>query len=51
VVNGEMTVKRLFQQNGVVRLLAENPDYPPLELTEETACEIWGVVTFVVHSL
>ena len=51
VVNGELTVKRLFQQHGVVRLLAENPDYPPLELTEETACEIWGVVTFVVHSL
>jgi DNA polymerase V len=51
VVNGELTVKRLFQQHGVARLLAENPDYPPLELTEETACEIWGVVTFVVHSL
>ena len=51
VVNGELTVKRLFRQNGTVRLLAENPDYPPIELAEETACEVWGVVTFVIHSL
>jgi DNA polymerase V len=51
VVNGDLTVKRLFKQNGVVRLLAENPDYPPMELNEETACEIWGVVAFVIHSL
>ena len=51
VVDGDLTVKRLFKQNGVVRLLAENPDYQPIELTEETACEIWGVVAFVIHSL
>jgi len=51
VVNGELTVKRLFRCNGEARLLAENPNYPPIELTEETACEVWGVVTFVIHSL
>ncbi|MFH7326662.1 LexA family protein [Desulfurivibrio sp. C05AmB] len=51
VVNGELTVKRLQQENGLVRLVAENPDYPPIELTEETAGEIWGVVTSVIHSL
>ncbi|MDZ7642174.1 MAG: translesion error-prone DNA polymerase V autoproteolytic subunit [Desulfurivibrio sp.] len=51
VLNGELTVKRLVQKNGTARLLAENPNYPPLELTEESACEIWGVVTFVIHSL
>jgi len=51
VVDGEFTVKRLFRQNGVVRLLAENPDYPPIDLSGENLCEIWGVVTFVVHPL
>ncbi|MFH7325878.1 LexA family protein [Desulfurivibrio sp. C05AmB] len=51
VVNGELTVKRLQQENGLVRLVAENPNYPPIELTEETAGEIWGVVTSVIHSL
>lgn len=51
IVDGELTVKRLYRQNGQVRLLAENPDYPPIELTEETSCEIWGVVTSVVHNL
>ena len=51
VVNGELTVKRLQQENGMVRLVAENPNYPPIELTEETAGEIWGVVTSVIHSL
>lgn len=51
VFNGEFMVKRLFRQNGKVRLLAENPAYPPIELTEEMECEIWGVVAFVIHSL
>lgn len=51
VINGELTVKRLFRHNGEARLLAENPNYPPIELTEDTACEVWGVVTFVIHSL
>jgi len=49
VVNGELTVKRLATANGCCRLVAENPDYPPLELSEETQCEIWGVVTSVIH--
>lgn len=51
VVDGELTVKRLFRQNGTVRLLAENPAYPPLDLPEGSECEIWGVVVFVIHSL
>lgn len=51
VLDGELTVKRLFRRNGAVRLLAENPAYPPIELAGEVACEIWGVVTFVIHSL
>jgi DNA polymerase V len=48
-VNGELTVKRLVKSNGSCRLVAENSDYAPLEITEESQCEIWGVVTSVIH--
>lgn len=51
VLNGELTVKRLYRNGGCFRLAAENPAYPDLLLTEGESCEIWGVVTFVIHAL
>ncbi|HSH13432.1 MAG TPA: translesion error-prone DNA polymerase V autoproteolytic subunit [Desulfurivibrionaceae bacterium] len=51
VLNGELTVKRLFRNGELFRLAAENPDYPDLQLAEGESCEIWGVVSFVIHSL
>ncbi|MFA7454861.1 MAG: translesion error-prone DNA polymerase V autoproteolytic subunit [Desulfobulbaceae bacterium] len=51
VYDGELTVKRLVRDKNGLRLVAENPNYPPLEITEENGCEIWGVVTSVVHQL
>ena len=51
VVNGELTVKRLLKNKNSCRLAAENPDYPDLEIDEETPLEIWGVVTYAIHSL
>ncbi len=49
VYNGELTVKRLVRNKDTIRLVAENPNYPPLVVTEESGCEIWGVVTSVIH--
>lgn len=49
ILDGELTVKRLFRGENCARLLAENPDYPSIEITEDRDCEIWGVVTSVVH--
>ena len=49
VVNGELTVKRLVKSNNSYRLVAENPNYAPLEISEESQFEIWGVVTSVIH--
>lgn len=43
-VNGERLVKQLFSRAGRVRLVAGNPDYPPLEILEGMEFEIWGVV-------
>ena len=51
VLDGELTVKRLFKQNGVLRLLPENLSYQPIEITAQQTIEIWGVVTSVIHSL
>ena len=51
VLDGELTVKRLFKQQGVLRLLPENLNYQPIEISGQHAFEIWGVVTSVIHSL
>jgi len=51
VVNGELTVKRLRRNGDGFSLIAENPDYPDIPLNEESACEIWGVAAYVIHSL
>ncbi|MFW5499027.1 MULTISPECIES: LexA family protein [unclassified Maridesulfovibrio] len=47
--NGELTVKRIKQREGRLFLIPENPDYPLLEITEETSFEVWGVVTYIIH--
>ena len=48
-VNGELTVKRLVKKNTSCSLVAENSNYESLEINEESQCEIWGVVTSVIH--
>ncbi len=51
VVNGEFTVKRFREVRNKVTLIAENPDYSPIEITHETDFEVWGVVTNVIHKV
>ena len=51
VLDGELTVKRLSKQNGILRLLPENRNYQPIEITPQQTIEIWGVVTSVIHAL
>ena len=51
VVDGEFTVKRLFKRGGRIRLLAENPDFAPIELMDGQELQVWGVVTNVVHQV
>ena len=51
VIDGEFTVKRLYKRAGKIKLLAENPDYPPIELQDGQELQVWGVVTSVIHSL
>lgn len=49
VYNGELTVKRLVHDKENIRLVAENPNYAPLIIDDDNGCEIWGVVTSVIH--
>ncbi len=48
-VDGELTVKRLEKRPGRIRLLAENPAYPPIEIRDRQDLTLWGVVTSVIH--
>ncbi len=49
IVNGDLTVKRLLQNDTSCKLVAENPDYPAVEITKDTDFSVWGVVTSVIH--
>jgi DNA polymerase V len=49
ILDGELTVKRLFRGVCSARLVAENSAYPSIEIAKDQDCEIWGVVTSVVH--
>jgi DNA polymerase V len=48
-IQGELTVKRLYQQQGKVQLIPENPNYPIIDVTESSELVIWGVVTHIIH--
>ncbi|MDP6367801.1 MAG: translesion error-prone DNA polymerase V autoproteolytic subunit [Nitrospinota bacterium] len=51
VVDGEFTVKRLEMRGSAMRLLPENNDYRPTEITDGMELTVWGVVTSVIHAL
>lgn len=49
VVDGEFTVKTLWQREGRVKLQPANPAYPEIIPAEGQTLEIWGVVTAAIH--
>ncbi len=51
VLNNDYTVKRLYRRGGVVKLIAENPLYPPIVVKDGEELVIWGVVTRNLHKL
>jgi DNA polymerase V len=50
-LDGEMLVKRLFIEEGRYFLVAENPQYPAIELNGNRELIIWGVATHSIHTL
>jgi len=51
VLNSELTVKRLQISPTGVYLVAENQLYQPIAVTEAMQFEVWGTVTYVIHSV
>ena len=51
VVEGELTVKRLYRRDGNVRLDPENTDYRSIHINEDMELIIWGVVSGVTRKL
>jgi DNA polymerase V len=45
VVDGDFTVKQLYQRQGRIKLKAANPTFPDIVPKEGQTIEIWGVVT------
>ena len=43
-VNGQLTVKRLYNRGGLIKLVPENKNYPTIQLDKESELHIWGVV-------
>lgn len=50
ILNGEFTVKRVKKQGQHLLLIPENPEFPLMEVTEESDFQVWGVVTYTIHS-
>ncbi len=51
VLNGELTVKRLYAHQKTIILCAENENYGDIKITEYDDFSTWGVVTNVIHLL
>lgn len=49
VLDGELTLKRLFIRSERVLLRAENPHYPDISVAALSELTIWGVVTRCLH--
>jgi DNA polymerase V len=45
IVDGDFTVKQLYQRQGRIKLKAANPTFPDIVPKEGQTLEIWGVVT------
>ena len=48
-VGSDFTVKRLSKKGNTIQLLAENPSYPPITISDEAEFEVWGVVSYIIH--
>ena len=51
LVDGEFTVKRLYQRDGQIRLEAANPNFPAIHFRDGQELQVWGVVTRIIKSV
>ena len=48
IVDGDFTVKYLYQRAGRIKLKASNPTFPDIVPKEGQTIEVWGVVTSTI---
>ena len=48
IVDGDFTVKQLYQRAGRIKLKAANPTFPEIIPKDGQTIEIWGVVTSTI---
>ena len=52
VLNGEMLIRRLqILENKKKLLVPETKSLSVIEINDESSFDVWGVVTFVIHSV
>lgn len=50
-LDGEFTLKRIEIEKDRVWLMPANPQFSPIEVTEENHFVVWGIVTYVIKKL
>lgn len=48
-IDGEYTVKRFFKQDGKIKLVPANSNYPEIDITEDKHFSVAGVVVRSMH--
>ena len=48
VVNGDFTVKTLYNKDGIIKLVPANSEYPEIIVSGEDKLDIWGVVSYAI---
>jgi DNA polymerase V len=51
IVDGEFTIKSLWQRGSRIKLQSANPTYPDIVPVEGQTVEIWGVVTRAIKDM
>jgi DNA polymerase V len=51
ILNGELMVRRFQKNFSSAFLIPENDRYKPINLAEFSDFNLWGVVTYAIHSL
>lgn len=49
-IDGDYTIKYLYQRSGVIKLKAANPTFPDIVPKEGQTLQIWGVVTYSISA-
>ncbi|HEU4472973.1 MAG TPA: translesion error-prone DNA polymerase V autoproteolytic subunit [Flavisolibacter sp.] len=51
LLDGEMLIRRLDISGGKRRLLPATDRLGPIDISEGSSFQVWGVVTYVIHSV